>query len=183
MPKSLPVAAGVILLALVSFFQFPGHTWIQQDTQIYAPILEHLNDRALLKNDILVRRPHVSFTLYDETALALHRVTGLNFQAVLQIEQVVTRALGIWGVYLVATALGLDMLPALLVAAIFTLGATIAGPSVLTFEYEPDPRGFAVPLLMAAVGLAAHGRDLGAGIAGSAAFLIHPPTVYPFWGV
>ena len=183
MRQSLIAAAGITTLALISFFQFPGHTWLQQDSQIYAPILEHLRDPEALKNDILVRRPHVSFTLYDESALALRKITGWEFQGCLQLEQLVTRALGIWGVWLIATALGLELMPALLVAAIFTLGATIAGPSVLTFEYEPVPRGLAVPLLLLAVGLAAHGRDLGAGIAGSVAFLIHPPTVYPFWGV
>ena len=40
---------------------------------------------------------------------------------------------------------------------------------MLTFEYEPMPRGFAVPLLMLAVGLTAHGRYFwggGRGLAG-----------------
>ena len=54
---------------------------------------------------------------------------------------------------------------------------------MLIFEFEPTPRAFAVPLLVLATGLAAHRRYLGAGIAGAAAFLIHPPTVYPFWAV
>ena len=40
-----------------------------------------------------------------------------------------------------------------------------------------------MPLLVLATGLAAHRRYLGAGVAGAAAFLIHPPTVYPFWAV
>src|ERR1019366_8508439 len=29
-----------------------GHTWLQQDSQIYVPILEHLRDPAVLRNDI-----------------------------------------------------------------------------------------------------------------------------------
>jgi hypothetical protein len=82
-----------------------------------------------------------------------------------------------------ATALGLAFWPSVLVTAIVSLGATVLGPTVLLFEYEPVPRGFAVPLLLLAVGLAAHERNLWAGVAGSAAFLIHPPTVWPFWGV
>ena len=175
--------AGIALLAILGYFQFPGHTWLQQDTQIYEPILEHLWDPTVLTKDILVQRPHVSFTLYDETALALRKVTGLGFKSVLSIEQVLTRALGIAGVYLMATAAGLGAGPAFLVAAIYSLGATIAGPAVLSFEIEPDPRGFAVPLLFLAVGLFAHGRYVGAGMAGAISFLIHPPTVYPFWGV
>jgi hypothetical protein len=177
------VGAAVVVFALLSFFQFPGHTWLQSDTQIYAPILEHLRDPSVLDKDILVQRPHVSFTLYDECALTMRRLTGLGFREVLAIEQWVTRALGIWGFYLMATAAGLSVGPALLATAILSLGGVIVGPSVLIFEYEPVPRGFAVPLLILAVGLTAHGRYLGAGTAGAAAFLIHPPTVYPFWGV
>ncbi|MCC6862891.1 MAG: hypothetical protein IT158_30230, partial [Bryobacterales bacterium] len=183
MRPPLTVALVCAALALVSFFVFPGHTWLQSDTQIYAPILEHLRDPEVLKNDILVRRPHVSFTVYDEVALGAARVTGLEFKTILQLEQLLARALGIWGAYLTAAALGLPSAASFLVAAIFALGATIGGPTVLTLEYEPVPRGFAVPLMVLAIGLAAHGRDLGAGVAGAAGFLIHPPTVYPFWAV
>jgi hypothetical protein len=181
--KNLGVAAGVLAIAALTWFEVPGHTWLQQDTQIYVPILEHLRDPAVLRRDMLVERPHVSFTLYDETARGLARITGLDFREVLEGEQLATRALGIWGLYLMAAALGLSGPASLLVAGIVSLGATIAGPAVLSFEIEPDPRGFAVPLLFLAVGLIAHDRDFGAGIAASAAFLMHPPTVIPFWAV
>ena len=80
-----------------------------------------------------------------------------------------------------ATAAGLGAVPALTVAAICSLGAAIVGPAVLTIEYEPTPRAFAIPLLLCAIGLAAHRRYLAAGIAGAAAFLYHPPTTLPFW--
>ena len=179
----VPIAAGVVALAFITFFQFPGHTWLQQDSQIYAPILEHLEDSSALHNDVLVQRPHVSFTLYDEIALGLRRLTGLGFRELLGAEQLLFRALGIWGIFLMATATGLGSLPAFLVAGIVSLGAMAIGPQVLTFEYEPIPRGFAVPLLLCAVGLAAHGRYVGAGVAATVSFLVHPPTVYPFWGL
>lgn len=175
------VAVAVLCLALLSFFRFPGHTWLQQDSQIYAPILEHLHDPAVLSKDILVERPHVSFTIYDELARVLRAVTTLDFHYVLVILQILTRALAIWGFYLMATAAGLDLAPALLVAAILSLGAFIAGPEVMILEYEPVPRGFAVPLLILGIGLAAHRRLMAASIAGAVAFLIHPPTAYPFW--
>src|SRR5579864_5535487 len=175
--------AAILAISLIHFFQFPGHTWLQSDTQIYAPILEHMWDPAVLGKDLIVEHPHVAFTLYDETAIALRRVTGLDFRRVLQGQQFVYRALGVWGVYLIATALGLADGLALLVAAVFSLGATIYGPAVLIFEYEPVPRGFAVPLVFLAIGLVAHERYFGAGLAGSAAFLIHPPTAAPFWAV
>jgi hypothetical protein len=115
--------------------------------------------------------------------IGLRKLTSLEFRDVLELEQLVTRGLGIWGFYLLATAAGLDMPAALLVSAILSLGAMIPGPQVLIFEFEPTPRAFAVPLLVLATGLVAHRRYLGAGFAGAAAFLIHPPTVYPFWAV
>ncbi|HXM42482.1 MAG TPA: hypothetical protein VN924_14610 [Bryobacteraceae bacterium] len=181
--KNLAPLAGILAITALTWFQLPGHTWLQQDTQIYVPILEHLRDPAVLGRDMLATRPHVSFTLYDETARALAHVTGLGFREVLEGLQIVTRMLGIWGLYLIASALGLSAPAAVLVAGIVSLGATIAGPAVLSFEIEPDPRGFAVPLLFLAIGLAAHGRDFASGIAGSAAFLMHPPAAIPFWGV
>src|SRR5229473_6579337 len=179
----LLIGSAILAIVLLNFFQFPGHTWLQSDTQIYMPILEHIWDPTVLNKDLIAEHPHVAFTLYDETAIALRKISGLDFHHVLQSEQFVFRALGIWGVYLIATALGLSDLLALLTAAVFSLGATITGPAVLIFEYEPVPRGFAVPLVFLAIGLIAHERYLSAGVAASVAFLFHPPTVAPFWAV
>jgi hypothetical protein len=71
----------------------------------------------------------------------------------------------------------------LLVAGIFALGATIVGPAVLTFEYEPVPRGFAIMLVFLAIGLALSGRIGWASLAGAVAFLYHAPTAIPFWAL
>src|SRR3954469_4292412 len=89
-----------LALALLTYFQFPGHTWLQQDTQIYAPILEHLRDPGVLRNDIVVEQPHLAYSLYDEVALGLRAVTGIGFREILTAQQIVTRALGIWGLLL-----------------------------------------------------------------------------------
>ncbi|MEO7648953.1 MAG: hypothetical protein ABIZ80_00660, partial [Bryobacteraceae bacterium] len=181
--KWLPPAICICALTLITYFQFPGHTYLQSDTQIYAPILEHLRDPSILQNDMVVQRPHVAFTLYDELAQGLRTVFGMDLRMALSSGQMICRGLGIWGLYMTASAMGLGTAAALLVAAILSLGATIVGPSVLSFEYEPVPRGFAVPLLFLAIGQAAKQRYLVSGIVGSIAFLIHPPTVYPFWAV
>jgi hypothetical protein len=181
MGRRLLVPAAICALTLLNYFQFPGHTYLQADTQIYVPILEHIWDPSVLTNDLIVQKPHVSFTLYDELAEGLRKITGLPFRQVLAAEQIFFRALGIFGLFLIASSAGLSTEASLLVTAIVCLGATIGGPSVLSFEYEPTPRGFAVPLLFLGIGLIAHGRYLGASIAGSAAFLLHAPTAYPFW--
>lgn len=181
--KPWAVAAVCFALALLTFFRYPGHTWLQQDTQIYVPILEHQSDPAVLRNDLLVQHSHVAFTLYDEVARGLRILTGQGFSEVLAGQQIVTRALGIWGFFLMATALGLSAGPAFVVAAVCALGVTVTGPQVLSFEYEPTPRAFAVPLIFCAIGLTAHRRYLAAGIAAACAFLYHPPTALPFWAL
>jgi len=68
-------AAAAFALALVTFFWFPGHTWLHQDTQIYVPILEHQRDAATLRNDLVAQHPHDAFTIYDEVAIGLRRIT------------------------------------------------------------------------------------------------------------
>lgn len=179
----LPEAGIALALALLTFFQFPGHTYLQQDSQIYVAILEHLHDPSLLANDPLAAKPHVAYTLYDEAARSLRAVTGLGFREILEGEQIAARALGIWGLYLIALALGLTAGEGWLLAAIVSLGAFIAGPEVLTVEYEPTPRALALPLVWCAIGLAGSRRWMAAGIAGGAAFLLHPPTALAFWAV
>src|SRR5260221_6294845 len=183
MENHWPAAVGIALLAVLSFFVFPGHTYLQSHTQVYLPILERLADPSVFQKEILAQYPHVSFTIYDETAVTLHKLTGLGFREVLQAEQILFRICGITGVYLIALSLGFPSIEALLVASIFTLGATIVGPAVLTFEYEPVPRGFSVGLLFLAIGLLAHEKHLWAGIVGGVALLYHVPAAYPFCGM
>ena len=183
MREWLAVGAGVVALTLLSFFRFPGHTYLGSDTQIYTPMLEHIWDVSALARDFVATTPHLSYTLYDEIAIALRWLTHSSFQAVLVGQQLIFRACEILGVYLLAASLPLARRMAMLVAALFTLGATIAGPAVLTFEYEPVPRGFAIGLVFLAIGLAAHNHLMLADVVAALAFLYHPPTVYPFWAL
>jgi len=177
------VAAAIVGLTLLTYFQFPGHTYLQQDTQIYIPILEHLWDSSVLSQDILVQRPHVAFTLYDEVALALRWATRTDFHMVLAGLQILTRGLGLWGIYLIALALLGERAWALLVAAVWSLGAAIDGPAVLVTEYEPSPRAFAIPLVFLAIGLMAWRRPVWAGAFAAIGFVLHPPSVLAFWVV
>src|SRR5436305_14220996 len=105
--KHIATASLCLALALLTFYQFPGHTWLQQDTQIYAPILEHVRDPSVLRNEIVVEQPHLAYSLYDEVALGVRIATGLGFREVLAVQQIATRAIGIWGLMLLAEALGL----------------------------------------------------------------------------
>jgi hypothetical protein len=181
MSAQLPLALGILAVTLLTFFWFPGHTYLQSDTQIYIPLMERLWDPSMLGRDLLASRPHLAYTLYDEVAFIIRGVTQAPFQYALEAQQIAFRALGLWGVFLAASALGLDRRFAFVVMALFGLGATIIGPAVLTFEYEPVPRGFAVMLMFCAIGLAMQRRLELAGIAGAVAFVYHAPTTVPFW--
>jgi hypothetical protein len=176
-------AAAALALALATFFLFPGHTWLQQDSQIWTAMLEHLRDPAVLRNDVLVQQPHVGFTFYDAAAIALRGFTRLGFREVLAFQQILFRAFGIWGLILMATAAGLEWVPAVLVAALCSLGAAIAGPAVFIVEFEPTPRAFALPLVLLSIGLTAQRRYLPAGVAAACAFLYHPPTACGFLAI
>ena len=177
----LVAAALVVCIALLGWSVFPGRTWLQSDTQIYVPILERQYDPSLFARDEIALRPHVKFTFYDEIAVALRRLTGQDFHAVLAGQQLVFRVAGVAGAYLAGLAFGLPPAGALMAAAVFGLGAVINGPAVLTLEYEPVPRGFAVLMIMLALGLAMHRRWMWAGAAAVVATLYHPTTTAPFW--
>lgn len=174
----MKIAAALLAITALSFFVFPGHTYLQQDTQIYVPILENQWSGALAQ-DLIVQHPHVNFTLYDELTNSVRWLTRASLEHVLQAEQIAFRLCGFVGVYLTALAFRLRVRDALVVTAIFGLGASIAAPAVLTMEFEPTPRAFAAPLVFLSVGLLLHGRDWLSGAAGAAAILLHAPTAWP----
>ncbi len=177
----LAIACAIAVITLLGFFVFPGHTFLHSDTQIYVPMMEHIWDPSTFPRDLVATKPHLSYTIYDEVAIGIRRLTGASFETALVVQQVIFRALQILGYYLLATALPLPPMLALIVTAIAGLGASIAGPSVLLTEYEPVPRGFAVALVFLAMGLAAHDRHVLASSAASLGFLYHAPTTIPFW--
>lgn len=181
--RHLPVALGIVLLTAIGFFWFPGHTILQSDTQIYIPMLEHLANPAVLSNDIMAVRPHMAFTLFDEVVLPLHRITGLGFEVLLSAQQFLYRALGVLGLYLLGTGIGLSRTHAFVMAALVSLGAAIMGPAVLTVEYEPVPRAFALPFVWLSIGCLLHNRWLLAAASASIGFAFHPPTLLVFWAL
>lgn len=169
----------LVLFTVCGFLVFPGHTYLHQDSQIYLPMMERLVDSHLLSNDLIATHPHLSFTLYDEFVVWIRRATGLDFQGLLVAQQLFTRLMGLLGVFLLAQSAGLRSSAAALAAGLFGLGATVVGPSVLTVEYEPTPRTFALPLIILAAGLASSRMWTLAGAAAFLGILYHPPTVLP----
>lgn len=180
-PRPFLALLALPVLCLFGFLVFPGHTFLQSDTMIYMPMLERIVNPQLYTRDLIATHPHLSFTFYDEIAVFGRWLTGLDFQTVLHAQQILTRLLGLLGVLMLARAARLSYASSVLVAGIYALGATIVGPAVLTIEYEPVPRGSAIPLLLLSLGLASHRKWIPSGFAAAAAFLYHPPTVWPVW--
>ncbi|HYI95301.1 MAG TPA: hypothetical protein VEX68_17305 [Bryobacteraceae bacterium] len=180
MTRRWSAALALLALTSISFLIFPGHTILQADTQIYIPILERLNDPSLFANDEMAKRPHVQFTFFDEVGLLLRRITRLSFEQVLMGQQFVYRAVAILGVYLLALATGLRPILAWLAAALVSLGAAVIGPAVLIVEYEPVPRGFALPFVVFSLAMVSYRRWLLSAAAATIAFGFHPPTALAY---
>lgn len=173
-------AAAILAITAFSMIVYPGRSFLRSDTQIYLPVMQWLDDRALYANDLIPAGAHVSLTTYDETARTVKRITG-SYESALIAQQILYRACGIAGAFLISIAAGLGAPAAIAVAFLTSLGATIAGPAVLTVEYEPVPRGFAIGLITLAIGLLAHSRYWPAGVVAALATLYHAPAVWPFW--
>ena len=179
--STLAVAAALIGINCVSYFVFPGHSYLTSDTQIYVPMLERLWDASLLNKDLIATNPHLSFTIYDELALGARKVSGLGFAQVLPAMHFIFRLAGMYGIWLIFRAWTFSSLVSLFGVGCFALGAFVHGPAVMVWELEPVPRAMALPLLWLAIGWIANDRPkLGATAAGLA-LLLHPPTVWPVW--
>ncbi len=59
MRDRLAIGAAIIALTFLSYFQFPGHTYLGSDTQIYVPMLEHIWDPSALTRDLVATKPHL----------------------------------------------------------------------------------------------------------------------------
>src|SRR5260370_20380489 len=110
-------------------------------------MLERIWDPSALQHDIVASKPHVAYSVYDETAVALRWIARTSFHAVLQFEQIVFRLLELLGVYLLVRSFPLSRRMSILVTAFFGLGAVIVAPQVLTVRDEPRLRGFALGFL------------------------------------
>ena len=177
----LATALALGAFTCLTYLQFPGHTWLQQDSQVYVAILEHLDNPAVLSRDLLCVHPHVKWTAFDEIARALHAVTGLGYHTVLDAQMLIFRFLGLVGIFLLAGSAGLNRIGAIFVSFLFGLGMFVGGAEILTIEYEAVPRGFALMLILAALGYGAYRRWKVSVVFAALALLYHPPTSFPYW--
>jgi hypothetical protein len=179
--KSAPFWASVILLTGLGYWVFPGHTYLEADTQIYVPMMERIYNPVLFSEDPMISRPYLALTAYDEIAIALRNYAGLDFEVGLKLQHLLFRACAAAGLLLIALQLGLAPPGAFFAVAVVILNAGGLGMGIT--ELEPVPRASAMGLLLLGVGLAVNGRFLAAGAAAVLGFLIHPTTLAPFFAV
>jgi len=98
-------------------------------------------------------------------------------------QQLVYRAVGVLGLFLFGTAAGLSPLLGWLFAAMISLGAAVIGPAVLIVEFEPVPRGFALPFVIFSLAMIGRKRWIFAALSATVAFAFHPPTALAWCGV
>ena len=91
MPKPALFGASIVLLTGLGYFAFPGHTYLQGDSQIYVPMTERVDNPILFTEDSLASHPHLSLTAYDEIAIALRNYFGLDFEHGLKFQQLLFR--------------------------------------------------------------------------------------------
>lgn len=181
MRRILLLFLGVVAFTWLEFEFFPGHTYLQSKTQLYVPMLEHLDTPGYLSRDLVATHPVLTYTIYDEVTLFLHEAGRLDLKTALTDQQLLSRAAALCGVFLLAVSTGLPDLFAFVIAALVNLGATLTGPSVRLVELEPVPAGFAMALILLAAGLLAREKPLLAGLAGGIAFVYDPTLAAPFW--
>jgi hypothetical protein len=172
---------GVAVFTWLEFVVFPGHTYLQADTQLSVPMLERLADPGFLSRDLVATHPNLEYTAYDEATLFLHEATGASLGTALLAQQIACRVAGLLGVLLLALSAGLTESLALLVAAFVNLGASLAGPHLMLVEPEAVPRALAWGFILLAIGLLTREKPLLAGFAGGIALIYQPSAAAPFW--
>ena len=86
----------LILLSLlaVTWFEFevyPGHSYLQGETQLLVPMLERLDTTGFLSRDLVASNPTFAYTIYDEITQALHADGQMSFERALAAQQLLFR--------------------------------------------------------------------------------------------
>jgi hypothetical protein len=177
------------LLLVVAFFTiaglqfefYPGHSYLESTSQLYLPILEHLDTPGYLSRDLVATHPNVTYTAYDEITLFLRAAAKLNLRKGLILQQVVCRLAWLLGIFLMARSAQIGTAVSLLIAALVSLGTFLPGPNIWLIDREPVPRAFAFGLIILALGCLSREKPLSAGLFGGIALLYDPVAAGPFW--
>jgi len=176
----------LILLALlvVTWFEFqvyPGHSYLQGETQLLVPMLERLDTPGFLSRDLVAPNPTFTFTIYDEITQSLHTIAHWNFEQALLRQQILFRFIAVLGIFLAARALKVPATAAVLLSGCVNAIGSLAAPLAFVTNPEATPVAFALSLIYLAAGLLMNRHPLPAALAGGVAILYDPVTAATFW--
>ncbi|MFL6463596.1 MAG: hypothetical protein ACJ73N_04215 [Bryobacteraceae bacterium] len=181
MRRALLIFLGLVFITYLEFCYFPGHSYLQGDSQIFVPMLDRLDAPGFLSRDPVAVSPHLTYTIYDEAALFLHRLTKQSFEVVLLAQLLLSHAAALLGIFLLILSTGLNAVYALPLSALINIGAALPGIDELLIGREPVPHVLAFGFTLLALGALAHEKPLLAGFAGGIALAYHAPIAALFW--
>lgn len=181
MARALLILLGLLAVTWFEFEVYPGHTYLQGETQLLVPMLERLDTPGFLSRDLVASNPVFAYTIYDEITESLHVGARLNFERALAAQQLLFRFAAIVGIFLLARALKVAAPAAVMLSAAVNAITHLASPEAFVTNPEAVPAGFALPLVLLAAGLIVNRMPLLAGLAAGLALLYDPITAAPFW--
>ncbi len=179
--RTLGLLLGFLAVAWFEFEVFPGHTYLASSSQLYVPMMRHLDTPGYLSRDLVATHPDLTYTAYDEVTLFLHHAGRTDFRTALVLQQAICRVAALLGMFLLARATGLQLFSALGVSALINLGAFLPGPDIWLIDRDPVPRAFAFGLVLLAMGNLARAKPLLGALFGGLALLYDPAITASFW--
>jgi hypothetical protein len=181
MRRGLLLLLGLLVVTWFEFQVYPGHSYLQGETQLLVPMLERLDTTGFLSRDLVASNPAFAYTIYDEISQFLHAAAGLPFENALLAQQVVFRFAAIAGIFLLARAMHVAPLPSLLLSGSINAITHLAAPETFVTSPEATPVSFALSLVFLAAGLLALRKSLLASLAAGFALLYDPVTAAACW--
>ncbi len=181
MRRALLFFAGIIALTYFEYFYYPGHSYLAGTSQVTVAALERLDQPGLLSRDLAATNPNLTYTIYDEVTLLLHRATGRSIESILQWQQIAGRGAALLGVALLCLAAGTGALAAVAITAVINLGALLPGIELSTVDREPTLFAFGLSFTILALGLLANRKPLLASLVAGIALAYQPFIAAVFW--
>jgi uncharacterized membrane protein YkgB len=181
MRRALLILLGLLVVTWFEFQVYPGHSYLQGETQLLVPMLERLDTPGFLSRDLVAANPTFAYTIYDEITQSLHIAAKVGFEQALMWQQLAFRLAAVIGIFLLARALKVVPWAAILISGCINAITHLATPEAFVTNPEATPASFALGLVFLAAGLLVNRNALLAGLAAGFALLYDPITAAPFW--
>lgn len=181
MRRGLLIALALLVVTWFEFQVYPGHSYLQGETQLLVPMLERLDTPGFLSRDLVASNPTFAYTIYDEITQLLHAEAHLTFERALLLQQIFFRFVALLGLFLCARALKVRWYAAVFLSAVVSAVTYLAGPGFFVTSPEATPAAFSLSLVFLGTGLLLNRAALLGGVASGLALLYDPVMSAPLW--